>query len=138
MDPRRTASVAIAIGLALGAAACGSSDEVAIDDDPTPEELAYAESVAASTTTTTLLIDGAPDEPLPAEQELLVHFEANWVCELQRRTFATPAAMAATLDEQLAANGLTLAEYEGFRAEVSNSQELRDWILYVYQEGCRA
>lgn len=117
--------------------ACGASS--AVDDaGPSPEELAYAEEISALTTTTILLIDGAPEETLPPEQELLVHFEADWVCELQRRTFATPAAMGETLDEKLAANGITQSDYEAFRGDVANSQNLRDWILFVYQENCRA
>ncbi len=127
----------MSVGIAVSAAACGGSDTAA-DDEPTPEELAYQEEIAAITTTTTLLIEAEPESPLADDQELLVHFEADWVCELQRRTFDSPAAMSASLEDKLAANGLSLADYQAFRGEVSNSQELRDWILFVYQESCRA
>ncbi|MGH1504892.1 MAG: hypothetical protein ACRBI6_15150 [Acidimicrobiales bacterium] len=124
------------IGIALSTVACGES--ATSEGAPSPEQLAYEELVAENTTTTTLLIEGEPETPLADEQDLLVHFEADWVCELQRRTFDSPAAMSQTLEEKLAANGLSLADYQTFRGEVSNSQELRDWILFVYQESCRA
>ena len=103
--------------------------------DGPPEDLASAEAAAPSTLQ---LIEGIPDVDLTDGEANLVSFEANWVCELQRRTFPSQAAIEDALNEKLAGLGVDRAEYDTFRAEVNNSQDLRDSILYSYQENCRA
>ncbi len=127
----RVTAAALASTLMLGACGTGS-DEAAPD-------LAFADSTELTTfgTTTTLLIAERPDVDLPDDEVTFVKFEATWVCELQRRTFPTPEALQVALDEQLSATGLTRADYDTFRSAVNNSQDLRDSILFEYQETCQ-
>ena len=122
--------ISVAIVCAVALSSCGT--------DSPPEDLAYAEQVEALTPSTLQLIDAEPDVELTDSEADLVAFEANWVCELQRRTFPSPEAIDDALNEKLAGLGVERAEYDTFRAEVNNSQDLRDSILYAYQENCRA
>ena len=115
-------------------AACGGDGSV---DSAPVGDLAFADGDGGQSTTTSLLIDGAPDVSLEQQEIELVLFEASWVCELQRRTFTSPAAMQEALEEKLADSGVDRAVYEQFRTEVNNSQDLRDSILFAYQESCR-
>jgi hypothetical protein len=103
-----------------------------------PDDLAFAEQVEAGSPTTLQLIEGIPDVELTDGEANLVSFEANWVCELQRRTFPSQEAIEDDLNEKLAGLGVDRSEYDAFRAEVNQSQDLRDSILYAYQENCRA
>lgn len=126
----RLVATALAATLALGACSNG--------DDTTPD-LAFADSTTSTVfgTTTTLLIAEKPDVSLPEGEEAFVRFEAAWVCELQRRTFPTPEALQLALDQKLVDTGLTREDYDQFRSDVNNSQDLRDSILFEYQETCR-
>lgn len=122
--------ISVAIVCALALSSCGT--------DSPPEDLAYLEQVEALTPSTLQLIDAEPDVELTDSEADLVAFEANWVCELQRRTFPSPEAIDDALNDKLNGLGVERAEYDTFRAEVNNSQDLRDSILYAYQENCRA
>ncbi len=126
--PAAKASLLFGAMLTLSACAMFDSDE--------PEALAFEEPPV--TTQEPLLIEGIPDVDLDEEETLLVAFEADWVCELQRRSFPTPDAMQDALNDKLVGLGVTRDEYDAFRAEVNNSQDLRDSILYAYQNKCRA
>lgn len=126
----RLAIVAAISACILVLSSCGSDETSA----PTaPEDLAFAESDG----TVLDLIDSEPDVDLSSEEIDLVEFEASWVCELQRRTFTSQEAIDEALDEKLTGLGIDRAAYDGFRAEVNDSQDLRDSILFSYQENCR-
>lgn len=117
---------------ALTIAGCGS-DQAA--DDP---DLAFSDQTTTSFgTTTTLLIEAKPNVSLNDSDTSFVAFEASWVCELQRRTFPTPDALQQALSDKLEGSGLSRPEYETFRQSVNNNQDLRDSILFAYQETCR-
>ena len=132
MRSRRLVTPALAASFLV--AACSGGETV---DSAPVSDLAFADGEGGRTTTTSLLIDGAPDVSLEQREIELVLFEASWVCELQRRTFTSPDAMQAALEEKLDAAGVDRSVYDQFRTDVSNSQDLRDSILFAYQESCR-
>lgn len=117
---------------ALVLASCGTSG--ANEDASTPTSLPY---VTTSTSTTTLLISEDPHIDLGEEDSVLVSFEAAWVCELQRRTFTDPGAIDAALDDKLIDSGIAPDSYAEFRQRVNERLDLREAILYRYQETCR-
>lgn len=120
--------------LLLGACSAGAEN----GQTATPATgLAFNDEQDAAATTTTTLIAEAPAVTL-AEGDLgYVQFEATWVCELQRRTFPTPDAIELALNEKLQELGLEREAYDTFRSRVNNDQDLRDSILFAYQETCR-
>ncbi len=124
--------VAIGILVALPFAACSSDPATttpAAEDSPPSTDLALTDD------SDLLLIDEPPATTLAVDGPL-IRFEAMWVCELQRRTFTTPDAVDQALEEALDEAGLKQADYETFRARVNVEQELRDSILFAYQETC--
>lgn len=131
----RHSFIALGLGCVVALSSCATDTTTSA---PPPDDLAYAEALDTITTTTITLIDGIPDVELDDDELQLVLFEANWVCELQRRTFQSPDAMQQALNDKLVGLGVERATYDAFRAEVNNSQDLRDSILYAYQENCRA
>lgn len=104
----------------LIAAGCSSEPELVFDEDDPPEELAFIEAEPE-------LADG---------DRALAVFEAEWVCELQRRSFASLAERGEALEVALAEVDLDPADYESFRTRLGEEQELRDAVLYHYQESC--
>ena len=133
-------SIHLRLGCAIAASAlllgaCSSGGDQ-FDGAPATG-LAFNDEQDAAATTTTTLIAEAPAVTL-AEGDLgYVQFEATWVCELQRRTFPTPEAIDLALNEKLQELGLERATYDGFRARVNGDQDLRDSILFAYQETCQ-
>lgn len=95
-----------------------------------PGGLAYAEDEVP----TTLIAQPSVTFDL-AEQDLVI-FHAAWLCEFQRRTFATPGGGEKALEEQLRRSEIDGAEYEGFLSRLSSSQNRRDLVLFEYQETC--
>lgn len=93
--------------------------------------------ITTQTSTTTLLISEDPNIDLSEDDSVLVSFEAAWVCELQRRTFSDPGAIDAALEEKLIDSGITPDAYAGFRQRVNENLDLREAILFQYQETCR-
>lgn len=79
-----------------------------------------------------------PQSSLVGDDATLTRFEAEWVCELQRRTFTTPDAIEAALEKNLAEVGLTRDQYDDFRERVNIEQDLRDAVLFAYQEICQS
>jgi len=118
----------------LGLSACGG--------DTPPPELPFADSP----TTTVAIAEAIVSEeepvderdPIVIENEDLISFQARWVCELQRRTFPDLSDMDVALDEALTETGLVRAAYDEFVIEMSESQAIRDEVLKVYGERCRA
>ncbi len=114
--------------------ACGSVGSSGAADRDGPADLAFADGTP---TTASTLIAAAPDVALSQRDAEFVRFESTWVCEVQRRTFATEDGRELALIEKLAEFGLDEAEYRAFRARVNDEQDLRDSILFSYQETCR-
>ncbi len=138
----RVTSFARRLPLLLGASAlllasCGGSDLIADDDPSNGANLAFVDDEFADTPTSTTLIAAAPDVVLSDADSEMVRFESTWICELQRRTFQTQSGREDALQEKLTEFGLTEPDYVAFRARVNNDQDLRDAILYSYQETCR-
>jgi hypothetical protein len=128
---------ATAVVLLLSAGACSPDSGSDAIDQTAMTNLAFNDRQDAQATTSTMLIDGAPVVAL-AEGDLdYVQFEAVWVCELQRRTFATPDAIDAARLEKLADLGLDVDIYNDFWTRVNADQALRDSILFAYQETCQ-
>ena len=120
--------------LLLGACSAGADDGQA---GAPATGLAFSDEQDAAATTTTTLIAEAPAVTLVEGDLGYVQFEATWVCELQRRTFPTPDAIELALNEKLQELGLEREAYDAFRARVNDDQDLRDSILFAYQETCR-
>ncbi|MEZ5226856.1 MAG: hypothetical protein R2710_09305 [Acidimicrobiales bacterium] len=110
---------------------------MADDESSNVTNLAFVDDEFAAATTSTTLIAAAPDVLLSEADGAMVRFEATWICELQRRTFQTQDGREEALREKLTDSGLTEDEYHEFRARVNSDQDLRDSILYSYQETCR-
>ncbi len=118
-------------------ASCGTSGETAVEESPEVTNLAFVDEEAVQATTSTTLIAAAPDVRLSDADNELVRFESTWICEVQRRTFQTQSGRDEALVEKLEDFGLTEEEYREFRSRVNDDRDLRDSILYSYQETCR-
>ncbi len=118
-------------------AACGGPESVS-SDTTAVTNLAFVDESVGTATTSTTLIAAAPDVRLSEADTALVRFEASWICEVQRRTFPTQEGRQQALEQKLVDSGMTLADYEAFRARVNEDRGLRDSILFTYQETCRA
>jgi hypothetical protein len=101
--------------------------------------LPYADpSDAGSTASTpTTLIASAPSVNFSALETDLIGFQAAWVCEFQRRTFADPSDVAAALDASLADAEISRAAYDEFLDQLDESQDLRSAVLFDYQGSCK-
>lgn len=128
----RLVPIAISLACALALSSCGNGSDTT-DAAPAPADLAFAEPSGS----TLNLIDSDPDVDLSPEDVDLVQFEADWVCELQRRTFVSQEAIDEALEENLVGLGIDRVDYDEFRAEVNESQDLRESILFAYEENCR-
>lgn len=109
------------LGMTAFASGCGSE---------APESIAFADEASA--------IAEPPTAEFTDEERQLINFHAEWLCELQRRTFAnldeTESARIGTLDD----TGLSRVAYDQFLSDVLPTQSARDAVLYRYQETCRA
>ncbi len=122
----------IILGLAAATmtlSACGSDTEASAP----PESLAYAEQPVRPSTT---LIAFKPDVEMTDSQEALTTFEAALICDRGSRSFESAGAIDESRDALLADYGLTLDEYMAFRGELEANRDLRDVIIYKYQESC--
>lgn len=139
---KRGRSIGRRLPLALAAAAlalsgCSANDESAATSDDAATDLAFVDEQLVLDNTTSTLIAAAPDVRLSEADSQLVRFEAQWVCEVQRRTFQTPNGRDEALLENLGEAGISEADYLAFRERVNLERDLRDSILYSYQETCR-
>lgn len=121
---------------ALALSACSSGDSASTGDDAAAE-LALIDEQSGQNQTPSTLIAAAPDVRLSETDSELVRFEASWVCELPRRTFQTPSGRDDALLENLDDAGIAEADYRAFRERANADRDLRDAILYSYQETCR-
>lgn len=85
----------------------------------------------------TTLIDGPPDVAFSSAEADLIDFHSSWVCEFQRRTFPDLGAGTEALAEALETAEIGPETYESFLSRLSTSQDLRDAVLFSYQETCR-
>ncbi len=111
----------------------------ACGDPAPPPELPFADSPTTTATTEAVAeTTEPPSDPIVAENGDLVAFQARWVCELQRRTFSDLSDLDIALDEALTETGLSRPAYDEFTATMADSQALRDEVLKLYGERCRA
>ena len=127
---RQWAVAGILAALLLGS--CTSSPSTTT---PSDEESSPANDLAFRDGTDQPLIDEPPATTLDADAPL-IRFEAMWLCELQRRTFTTPDAVEQALQDALDETELDRVQYDTFRHRVNVEQELRDSVLFAYQETC--
>lgn len=113
--------------LVAGSAGCAAESNTATT---TPATLAFE-------TTKTTLIDGPPNATFSGAEGDLIDFHSSWICEFQRRTFVNPEAGEQALSEALVAADIGGAVYESFLNRLASSQDLRDAVLFDYQETCR-
>lgn len=73
---------------------------------------------------------------LADEALTLVDLEAQWMCDAVRFSYDQPGDVIEARDIKLAANGLSIAEYEEFEAELANSLELREAVFVRFSEVC--
>lgn len=76
--------------------------------------------------------DGATSE----ENQRLISFHADWLCELQRRTFTDLEDADEALTVALVDANITTSDYEMFTKEALPTQAVRDAVRYAYQEEC--
>lgn len=100
--------------------ACGSSSS----------DLAFSDTLVPTT-----LIE-RPSITFDSAETDLISFQASWLCEFQRRTFSSPTGGVEALAVQLERSGVARKDYEAFLLRLSNSQDLRDAVLFSYQENC--
>lgn len=65
-----------------------------------------------------------------------VQFEAQWQCDVQRRTFDDIADVEVARSDALASWGLSEQEYTAFRAELDQSPELRSAVKTAFDGHC--
>ena len=66
-----------------------------------------------------------------------VTFEAQWQCDIQRMTFDDLGEIEAVRTAALEDWGLSEADYEAFRTELGQSNDLRMAVTTAYDEYCR-
>lgn len=95
-----------------------------------PESIAYADEAP---------VIAEPDDGtfLPEEHELIT-FHASWLCEMQRRTFASLDDSDVARDQALAATDIDPGRYANFLVDDLPRQVVRDAVLWSYQQQCRA
>ncbi len=67
-----------------------------------------------------------------------VMLEARWQCDVQRQAFDDLAAIDRELDSRLATAGLTRADYQDFKEELSSSPALRTRVAEEYDAYCQS
>ena len=116
--------------LAIAGASCSSSPS---------ESLAFDDPAPASTTPVSTTVVEAPSATVDVEESSeVIAFQADWLCELQRRTFPDLDAADVALTESLARAGVSRSTYDEFLVTLPESQELRDEVLGLFAQRCRA
>lgn len=110
-------------------ASCISIFAVSCSTD-VPESIAFADD---STT-----IERPETLELTGEELELITFHANWICELQRRTFDSLGDADVARSEALGLASIDAAIYEDFLRVALGDQIIRDAVLFEYQQHCRA
>lgn len=110
-------------------ASCGSAAETS----SSPSALPYTEQPVRPSTT---LIDHEPIVEMTEGQDALTTFEAALICDRGSQSYESAGAIDESRDQLLAEYGLTLDEYMAFRGELEASRDLRDVVIFKYQETC--
>lgn len=84
---------------------------------------------------------GPPEDAveLPALEgpdQVLVGFEAQWLCDVQRHTFPDLAQMDATRSELMTSFGVTAAAYDDFKVRLGADAGLRNQVRAAYDSAC--
>ena len=109
-----------ACAVALASTACSNEPELVFEDDDPPPELAFFDAEP--------IVEGRDRD--------LVQFDASWLCEIDRRTFSTLNERDGALAVALADAEIEPEEYLDFKARLSGDRELRNAVLYHYQDRC--
>lgn len=97
--------------------------------DPAPESIAFVDDTPALS---------EPDlEHFSDDELMLIDFQSDWLCELERRTFSTLDETDELLEEVLRAAGIDAVTYETFVRETLARQDVRDAVLFGLLERCR-
>ena len=70
------------------------------------------------------------------DADLMVSFEARWMCDVQRSVYDDLEDLTDNFDERLVGNGLTSEIYRGFKDALTDDIALRDRVLSEYEAYC--
>ncbi|MEN8040099.1 MAG: hypothetical protein ABFR95_01225 [Actinomycetota bacterium] len=91
-------------------------------------------SIAAAILVLAVAMSSCEGSPVPVEIE--IELEARWQCDVQRMTFEDLAALDVELGQRISEAGLTRADYNAFKEDLSDSAELRADVSAKYAEYC--
>lgn len=78
----------------------------------------------------------APDTELAAADVPWVEFEARWVCDLERSTYADPADVQTALVDRLAEEDIDESAYQRFKTRLANEPDLSAHVQAAVIERC--
>lgn len=110
---------------------CGASADPGAANSETTPDLAFADDSTQIVTTISV-----PAFDLDPRTQELAEFEADWVCEVQHRTFDSTNEISVALEERLAEHGISEETYGKFRSSISEDETIRGAILSMYQTSC--
>jgi len=130
----RRAIVLIVVGLLL-ISACAESDQA------TSSTTTAGQAAERSTTIPGAQLSSGPLPPPELDSgltgdDLLAAIEARWMCDVQRFAFSDLEVLNESLDNRLAASGLSRTEYDVFKAQLETRIELREQVLAEYDAYC--
>ena len=144
---QRLATIAI-IGLSLTAVSCDADTDAMSDTSSTTTVTSTSDterpappvaalpfddtSIESTSTSTTLLV--AP--VLSDSDQALADLEGRWMCDVQRQTFAQLSDMTDALQARLDGVGISMDEYDAFKARVGDEPDLRTGIRAVFNSYC--
>ncbi len=70
------------------------------------------------------------------DADLMVSFEARWMCDVQRSVYDDLEDLTANFDERLVGNGLNPEIYREFKDALTDDIALRDRVLSEYEDYC--
>lgn len=70
------------------------------------------------------------------DADLMVSFEARWMCDVQRSVYDDLEDLTGKFDERLVGNGLTQEIYREFKDALTDDIDLRDRVLIEYEAYC--
>lgn len=70
------------------------------------------------------------------DADLMVSFEARWMCDVQRSVYDDLEDLTGNFDERLVGNGLTTEIYREFKDALTDDIALRDRVLSEYEAYC--
>lgn len=132
MNSRIRGLILGATAAALAVSACSTSEDTA-SEAPSTLPFVGEKPVRPSTA----LVETMPAIQLTPEQERLTDFEAQWICDLQATAFDSAGAIEETRNEKLAEASISEDAYLAFHESLDNNRDLRDVILFKYQESCQ-